>query len=68
MWEENRWKNIDVTATDGDVISIELDANAWTLTFRRNNSEEISSFKNVERGEYCVAVAINTKGDSVSFV
>lgn len=57
-----------VKATDGDVIPLELDADARMLTFRKNDSETIGTVEGIERGEYCIAVTVYRKGDSVSFI
>jgi len=48
---------------------IELDVDARTLTFRKNDDKEaIGTVTDIERGEYYrVAVAMATAGDTVSF-
>lgn len=48
------------------MISIDLDADAWTLTFQKNDSEMIGTFE-IKRGEYRIAVTMSWDGDSVSF-
>lgn len=56
-----------VKADGGDVISMELDADAGTLTFRKNDTEEIGTVKGIKRGKYCVAVSMYHVGQWASF-
>lgn len=60
-----------VEAGSGDVISVELDADARTLTFRKKGRwwgwNKIGTVDNIKRGEYCIAVSMHRAGNSVSF-
>lgn len=38
-----------VTASDGDAITVELDADEWTVTFRKNVSETVGTVENIKR-------------------
>lgn len=53
----------------GDVIAVELDADARTVTFRKNDdSDFIGVARKIERGEYHIAVLMRNGGDAVSLV
>lgn len=68
-------------SSKGDVIAVELDADLWTLAFRKNGERivfqssrqgvlwrsKIERIK-IKRGKYCIAVTMCSAGDSVSFV
>lgn len=59
-----------VNADTNDVISVELDADAWTVSFRKNDSEEIGTVEDIKPGEYCLPLRYVAYfvGDSASFV
>lgn len=57
-----------VNATKSDVISVELDGAARTLTFREKDNEEIGKVEGIKLGEYCVAVGMDRGDSSVRFV
>lgn len=56
-----------VKANNGDVISVDLDADAWTLSFRKNDSKAIGTI-NIKRGEYRIAITMLHERDSLKFV
>lgn len=61
------YRRSDVKASKGDVITMELDADARTLKFRKDGSEANVTV-NIESGEYCLAVSMRSSGDSVTLV
>lgn len=69
MYDDDNTRVTDdgVRANAGDVISVILDADAWTVSFRKNDNEAIGTVK-IKRGEYRIAVSMFHEGDSVSFV
>ena len=56
-------------ASTGDIIGVELDLDALTLTFLKNGAPmHNGTVHNIERGTYRVAVSLYHGDQAVSFV
>lgn len=66
-------RDTGVPAKAGDIITVDLDTDARTVTFRKNGDgdqeeQQITTVKDIVRGDYRIAVTTSMRDDAVTFV